>query len=526
MKKFLTFIALFIMFLPFHVHGEVNYLYDVLKNETENGGLAREYTGEHHDSFTEEPSYKIYHWYAENDEQGSQVIEKNNVIFGNYCWQIIRTTDTGGVKLIYNGIPNDGKCNNTGEGTTIGLSSFQQNRNSIAYVGYMYNPDTVLTTRIAEYTPRYGTRFAESFSYSDNMFNLNNTSSSLSFTRHYGCLNGTNSCSQIAYYFALANGYYSYVLIDSNKTVDIVLREMLSSDNVNSTNSNIKEYIDNWYHDNLDSYSKYIEDTIYCNDRSIKNLAGWNPNGGNTNNFLYFKNGDESLDLVCTNETDKFSLSNDLAKLDYPIGLISRPELELLNNDVVRNADIKYYTMSPNEFMGTTVIEAVDSFGKMTSSINITANNGIRPSISLKLGTRYNAGDGSKDNPYIIDLKDYYSIDIESKDETENLTVDLDDFTMIEEGKEIKFTVIPKYGYEVDYIKIIDSNGNEIDYSKTDVLNEYIFTMPASNITIVPVYKTVNDISDNPYTGNMLLIILLLISCFGIGLSIYKKERN
>ena len=126
----------------------------------------------------------------------------------------------------------------------------------------------------------------------------------------------------------------------------------------------------------------------------------------------------------------------------------------------------------------------------------------------------------------LIDLKDYYSIDIESKDETENLTVDLDDLTMIDEGKEIKFTVIPKYGYEVDYIKIIDSNGNEIDYSKTDVLNEYIFTMPASNITIVPVYKTVNDISDNPYTGNMLLIILLLISCFGIGLSIYKKERN
>ena len=30
-------------------------------------------------------------------------VEDNNVIFGNKCWKAVRTTDTGGVKLIYNG---------------------------------------------------------------------------------------------------------------------------------------------------------------------------------------------------------------------------------------------------------------------------------------------------------------------------------------------------------------------------------------------------------------------------------------
>lgn len=30
-------------------------------------------------------------------------VTNNNVIFANYCWKIVRTTDTGGVKLIYNG---------------------------------------------------------------------------------------------------------------------------------------------------------------------------------------------------------------------------------------------------------------------------------------------------------------------------------------------------------------------------------------------------------------------------------------
>ena len=57
------------------------------------------------------------------------------------------------------------------------------------------------------------------------------------------------------------------------------------------SNSNIKELIDNWYQENLNSFSNFIEDTIYCNDRSIIDLGGWNPNGGNTNGYpLKFKN--------------------------------------------------------------------------------------------------------------------------------------------------------------------------------------------------------------------------------------------
>ena len=30
-------------------------------------------------------------------------VDNNNVLFGGYCWKIVRTTSTGGVKLIYNG---------------------------------------------------------------------------------------------------------------------------------------------------------------------------------------------------------------------------------------------------------------------------------------------------------------------------------------------------------------------------------------------------------------------------------------
>ena len=30
-------------------------------------------------------------------------VDNNHVIFGGYCWKIVRTTETGGVKLLYNG---------------------------------------------------------------------------------------------------------------------------------------------------------------------------------------------------------------------------------------------------------------------------------------------------------------------------------------------------------------------------------------------------------------------------------------
>ena len=39
--------------------------------------------------------------------------EQRNVIFGGFCWQVIRTTETGGTKMVYNGEPVDGKCEST-----------------------------------------------------------------------------------------------------------------------------------------------------------------------------------------------------------------------------------------------------------------------------------------------------------------------------------------------------------------------------------------------------------------------------
>ena len=133
------------------ITGEVNYvstggnrLYDVLKNEALNEELAVEYTGTHQDAVDGSGTKKIYHYYATTNAEGTSILNKNNVIFGNQCWQMIRTTDTGGVRMIYNGEAVNNQCLST-RGTHIGYSaSTSKDLSSQYYYGtdYTYNSTT------------------------------------------------------------------------------------------------------------------------------------------------------------------------------------------------------------------------------------------------------------------------------------------------------------------------------------------------------------------------------------------------
>ena len=93
----------------------------------------------------------------------------------------------------------------------------------------------------------------------------------------------------------------------------------------------MKSGVDAWYKKYLlEDYDDYIEDTIFCNDRSIRSLGGWNPDGGMTNAYLQFKEYSVTSDLSCTNTTDQFSISNNNAKLTYKVGLMSSPEVNII----------------------------------------------------------------------------------------------------------------------------------------------------------------------------------------------------
>ena len=118
--------------------------------------------------------------------------------------------------------------------------------------------------------------------------------------------------------------------------------------------------------------------------------------------MLQFKEYNETTDLSCTNEVDKFSVSNNRAKQKYKVGLITNPEMRLLNNSKIRATNVYYLFGSPKSFdHNYAYIFRVNYLGEVESS-GVSNTHGVRPSVSLKPGIEYTSGDGSMVNPYIV----------------------------------------------------------------------------------------------------------------------------
>ncbi len=646
-------------------------LYRVLRDTAREGIYAKEYTGAHNDSIDSSKSTeKIYHFYGSDDTNGTAILDKNNVIFAGHCWQMIRTTDTGGVKMIYNGEVENNQCLNTrgahvgyyhnnrsnaqtmsksyyygtdynydsttkkitlsgtittGEVKTgqytcrqtsadatcetllyidecdrygllglgwgscyvlplttnshysqFGVLPFNKQYSSLSNVGYMYNnryvynrsekisTEKMLSTAslstdywyadlatwdspyyqlvspyqissTADYPNLVGKYTLEStgstneknsayyiaavkgstmyyillkegnnlsyynytYTYGDSYVDngdgtytinspitierknwysnysklsnkyvcknaTNNTCSDLWYVTststtameyikvnaykyakdfeykidsedgtykyflkddgmisfwditdstnqeslnnaHYTCFNTTGKCTKISYIYYLDETYVYYINIEDGKSVEDAKNEILYNDDVNEINSTIKTGIDLWYEKYLLKYSDYLEDTIFCNDRSQSNSAtnGWNPNGGSLLTKIYF-NG--SSDLNCPSEVDSFSTLNDKAKLKYKVGLMSYREMDLLGNDNARSTVKIYWTVSPFLFQGTSAgSRVVKADGSLSGGYYLYSAVGVRPAISLKPSTEYVDGDGSMANPYIIE---------------------------------------------------------------------------------------------------------------------------
>ena len=653
-----------------NISGNVNVykydktLYGVLERAAQNGIYAREYTGEHQDSMDASLStQKIYHWYATNDTDGTAIQNKNNVVFAGFCWKMIRTTDTGGVKLLYKGIYNNGNCSSNGgpgyenavrnasitisgeayfgseytyspssqkfklagdiisstfstsydpalEGmytckstdkdaecsslylvtsntwtkrvtssnnglSSAGYSPIYNTSNYLYLVGYQFgdqykfdnwsgvvntvfstgsltttywyadsitydstekeyslvNPYQVSATSdypnlegkytfmnttstytnnqvyhidkvnnsamyytilsngetMADYNDTYtygnsytdngngtytinspiGTinradyyssynqisqkyvcknavnntctdihyamfaynyksigwsstsvyKFGNSFTYDNNthqytltdtvnVWDLANSTTQTSLnTRHYTCWNDSGVCNKLYYvYFIEGNSRASYIELKNGEDIDVALDNMMGG---KTEESLAKKLIDPWYKNNLLKYDSYIEDTIFCNDRSYNSNNGWNPDGGSITTTSSFRNYNVITDLTCPNVTDRLSVSNPDALLTYKVSLISAPEMNLLNNNKLRSMYNTYWTLSPYLYIDAYTEYAGGRYFKSTGELfNSELHNqyDIRPSISLVPGISYTSGKGTVSNPYIIDL--------------------------------------------------------------------------------------------------------------------------
>ena len=253
------------------------------------------------------------------------VVNDNNVLFANYCWKMVRTTNTGGIKLVYNGRPNGTSCNNSGSSSYISQVKYSDYNNDNAYMGYKH-----------------------------------------------GMPNATN---------------YN----DAHN---------------NSTDSAIKVFIDNWYEANLASYSSYLEDHVFCNDRSLSqdSIGKGYSNIGTNYAGRERLNVNKNPSLNCTNSNDMYSVGN--GKLKYPIALLTADEVSLAGG--VWNKECSYYlnigkawwTMTPSRMNSVypSVFVVLENGAMYAHSGNL---DGVRPSIVIKKSVKINPStDGSPNNPY------------------------------------------------------------------------------------------------------------------------------
>ena len=363
-------------------------------------------------------------------------IDNNNVYFGGYCWQIVRTTETGGIKMIYNGTntntlnSDEPKCEpaaGTDRQITLNINNEDKNiftfsgtnrYNSIAYNGYTRNNAYSATSGDYESESKFGNGVI--WDEINENYTITDISDEIDDNHHYTCgTQGATTCSSIRYYFSYAiNGntwYRYYFTLEGGKTIEDVVRESLE----NGTNdSNAKAMLNSWYSAWTSPEKSKIEDAIYCNDRSIYELGGMNPNGGALNGAMLYSGYKRNYvtfnpSTKCNRVADSYTLkTSDRGNklLDYPVGLITIDELAMAGgrgtakSNFYLKTGVEYWSLSPHRFgrdgSGATGF-SVSAAGVLSSHAGNSIY-GLRPVISLNSGTSIASGTGEATSPYIF----------------------------------------------------------------------------------------------------------------------------
>ena len=300
-------------------------------------------------------------------------VTNNYVSFAGFIWRIVRINGDGSIRLIYDGTTayaniKEGGSTSDGTNRQIGTKAFNSSNNDNAYVGYMYK----------------GTNQS---SYADTFDVMNNK-------------NATSST------------------IKGNATTE--------------------GSIDYWYANNINitipsstkKYSDYVSlDTIFCND---KNIPETTPSGYTTNGYAKQKtayrwyyvpwtaagSGQQQPRFTCVNnqgtvdsKNDAFSVSSTgNGALTYPVALITTDEAvaagayNTTTSHYLRTGSI-YWAMSPNSFDGSNAgSRSVRSAGSAYYVDVVSSARGVRPVLSLDTGVEFTSGDGTMNNPFVVDV--------------------------------------------------------------------------------------------------------------------------
>lgn len=330
---------------------------------------------------TQNDEHPIYYFRGEVDD--------NNIIWGGYCWKILRTTETGGTKLMYSGLVNNGQCSNNnarpsrsyGDDTLaagmdiadfytpyndIYAEDVDEYESPIGYAGYMYDELQLIWSKTNPSYNLSGTVYlSKSIEYgSDNQYHLvnpvaitvakddpndedhTNVQTYVANGYYYSCSSTNATVCAKAHYSILEPSFYrdgtlyGYYLENGDLLPD--LRRKLTDSN--KRDSMAKALVDNWYELNIKNkdFESDLEDTVFCNDR---NLTNWSLKSESypLYDFGYdywpskfqFNAGQRLLvnktpTYECSNNVDRFTVGSSIgnAELSYPVAIMSGDEMQ------------------------------------------------------------------------------------------------------------------------------------------------------------------------------------------------------
>lgn len=419
------------------------YLYDLIKEQAVMDNVASTYvssnSGINFDKISSTTNGKGVYTRAGTENDKNPVyyyrgdVNNNNVKFANYCWKIVRTTSAGGIKMIYNGLPDEnGYCDNTGDDTTIGMSQFN-NYTHILGVQYMRGKDYYMDSIDMNYNTTGSWSLAKDIGYQEALgqyslieitaTGLANWSSNGQYIAkqgsRYTCFSYNSLCSPVYYITYVDGGVVNYIALFDGETVDIAF-DNLTSKSTNISNSDIKTQIDTWYQNNMLDYQDYLEDTPWCNDRSVYDKGYWDRSFTGdgmgfvlfTSMYNYYYADKAEPRIECPQFDDGFTISPNKGNgaLTYLVGLLTVDEINLAGGSTQSNSSYylytgkSYWTMSPESVNSATArVYSVETDGRFSgTAAKIT--NGIRPSISLTGNELVIAGNGTSQEPYEVTI--------------------------------------------------------------------------------------------------------------------------
>ena len=198
---------------------------------------------------------------------------------------------------------------------------------------------------------------------------------------------------------------FYYIELTNGEKLENALSKMINNTNsststINKYNSAIKGIVDNWYENNMLDLEEYInQDAVFCASRTVKTYGGWAQSNSTSSTYeLRFVNNTDSSSLGCTNISDRFSKNNNIAKLNYPVGLLSYTESYMME-PISANRSNPFWLMTAESLAEYGTFNK--TYGNMVATYTYSSY-GVRPVIVLKEGLTA-SGNGTSDEPYIID---------------------------------------------------------------------------------------------------------------------------